>query len=71
MITVEQYAEAYVAMTKAMGNTALEQAICEAHGFSPSEWHEAKAFYTARIVDPKDAGRTAIAFSRVMNRRAG
>lgn len=70
MITLEQYAGIYIAMTAAKGNAAQEQAICTPLGFSPAQWHEAKAYYTARIGDPQDAGRTAIAFSRVMNRAA-
>lgn len=68
MITLEQYAEVYIAMTTAMGNPAQEQAICAPHGFSPPQWHEAKAFYSARMVDPKDGGRTAIAFSQAMSK---
>ncbi|MEO7109795.1 MAG: Imm10 family immunity protein [Polyangiaceae bacterium] len=68
MISLEQYATVYVAMTTAMGNAAQEQTICAPAGFAPAQWHEAKNFYTARMMDPADAGRTAIAFSQAMQK---
>ncbi len=71
MLSIDQYATVYVAMTTAMGNAAQEQQICGPHGFTPAQWNEAKTFYTARMVDPSDAGRTSIAFAQAMQKGLG
>jgi hypothetical protein len=62
MITIEQYAELCALMTETAGDESKEFAIAEANGVSIAEWKEAKVFYTAKMSDPSDMGKTAMAF---------
>lgn len=66
MITLEDYASVYLAMITATGNAAQQQKICEGRGFSPAEWTQAQAHYTAQMSQPSDMGRTAMAFAQAM-----
>jgi len=44
------------------GDEAKENAIAEANGVSAAEWKAAKTGYTAKMSDPADMGKTAMAF---------
>lgn len=66
MITMEEYASVYLSMVTATGNAAQQQAICAGRNFSPADWAQAQAFYTAKMMEPGDAGRTATAFAMLM-----
>jgi hypothetical protein len=62
MISLEQYADLCVAMAHTAGNELKEFAIAASQGVSEAEWKESKAGYTAKMSDPADMGKTAIAF---------
>ncbi len=66
MLTLEQYASIYLPMVSAAGNTETEQQLCAGQGFTVAQWNEAKLFYTNKMVDPNDGGKTAMAFSAAM-----
>jgi hypothetical protein len=62
MISLEQYADLCVAMADTAGDESKEFAIAEAQGVSEAEWSASKTAYTAKMSDPADMGKTAIAF---------
>jgi hypothetical protein len=62
MISLEKYAELAAAMADTGGDEAKENAIAAAGGVSAAEWKEAKTGYTAKMSDPNDMGKTALAF---------
>jgi hypothetical protein len=62
MISIEQYADLCARMANTAGDVAKEFAIANEQGVSGPEWSEAKTFYTAKMSDPNDMGRTAMAF---------
>lgn len=62
MITIEQYAELCVLMTETAGDESKENAIAEANNVSAAEWKESKVYYTAKMSDASDMGKTALAF---------
>jgi len=62
MITIERYADLCVQMADTGGDEAKEFAIAATHGVSMPLWTEAKAYYTAKMSDPNDMGRTALSF---------
>lgn len=62
MITIEQYADLCALMTETAGDVSKENAIAEANGVSAADWDEAKKHYTAKMSDPADMGKTAMAF---------
>lgn len=66
MLTIEQYGAVYMPMMAATGNPQQEESICANNGISLAEWNEAKNFYTAKMMDPSDMGKTAMAFSAAM-----
>ena len=66
MLTLEQYASIYLPMVTAAGNTEKEQELCSEKGFTVAQWNEAKQFYTNKMIDPNDGGKTAMAFSAAM-----
>jgi hypothetical protein len=66
MLTLEQYASIYLPMVTAAGNAEKEQALCADKGFTTAQWNEAKLFYTNKMMDPNDGGKTAMAFSAAM-----
>lgn len=66
MITLEQYAAIYLSMIAATGNPQQEQQICAENGITIPQWQEAHAYYTAKMSDPSDMGKTAMAFSAAM-----
>ncbi len=62
MISLEKYADLCAAMADTGGDESKEFAIAQAQGVGPAEWKEAKTGYTAKMSDPNDMGRTAMAF---------
>ncbi len=62
MVSLEQYADLCALMADTAGDAAKENAIAAAHGVSAADWQESKAHYTAKMSDPKDLGKTALAF---------
>jgi hypothetical protein len=62
MISLEQYASLCVAMSDTGGDESKEFAIAEAAGVSADEWKASKTGYTAKMSDPADMGKTALAF---------
>jgi hypothetical protein len=62
MIPLEQYAELCALMADTGGDVAREHAIAAQHGVDAATWDASKAGYTARMSDPADMGRTAMAF---------
>lgn len=62
MISIEQYADLCALMADTAGDVGKENAIAAAHGVSAEAWHASKTGYTARMSDPNDMGRTAMAF---------
>lgn len=70
MLTLEQYASIYLPMVTAAGNAEQEQKLCGERGFTPAQWNEAKLFYTNKMMDPNDGGKTAMDFSAAMMKGA-
>jgi hypothetical protein len=62
MITIEKYAELCALMSDTGGDESKEFAIAEEHGVNPDEWKASKAGFTAKMSDPSDMGKTAMAF---------
>ena len=62
MIPIEKYADLCALMADTGGDVKKENAIAEAHGVSAADWLASKTGYTAKMSDPKDMGKTAIAF---------
>jgi hypothetical protein len=61
-VTLEQYADLCARMGDTAGDEAKELAIAAEHRVSAEAWAAAKAGFTARMSDPADMGRTAMAF---------
>lgn len=61
-VTLEQYAELCAAMAETGGDEAKELEIAGAAGVGADAWREAKAGFTAKMQDPADMGKTAMAF---------
>src|SRR5262245_12777420 len=62
MISLEKYADLCALMADTGGDVGKENAVAAANGVSAAEWQEAKTGYTAKMSDPADMGRTALAF---------
>lgn len=62
MISLEQYADLCALMASTAGDVAKELAIADQRGVTSPQWTEAKAYFTAKMSDPNDMGRTAMAF---------
>ncbi len=62
MISLEQYADLCALMADTAGDVNKENAIAAAHGVGADAWQQAKTYYTAKMSDPNDMGRTAMAF---------
>ena len=67
MITLEKYADLAAQMKDTGTDTAKQAAIATASGVSEAEWKEAQAHYTAKMSDPSDMGKTALAFMPLYN----
>ena len=62
MIPIEKYAELCALMADTGGDEAKETAIAEANGVSGADWKASKVGWTAKMSDPSDMGKTALAF---------
>lgn len=61
-VSLEQYAGLCARMAETGGDTGKEYSIAGSEGVSVEDWERAKEFYTARMQDPADMGKTAMAF---------
>ncbi len=62
MIPLELYADLCALMAHTGGDEAQEIAIAAEHGVSADDWRASKAGWTAKMSDPSDMGKTALAF---------
>lgn len=62
MISLEKYAELAALMADTAGDENKEFAIAAEHGVSAEDWTTSKAGWTAKMSDPTDMGKTAMAF---------
>ena len=62
MISIELYADLCAQMAETGGDVNKENAIAGAAGVSASDWADAKKYFTAKMSDPADMGKTALAF---------
>ncbi len=62
LIPIEQYADLCALMADTGGDVNKEFAIAGQHGVSPDTWTASKTGWTAKMSDPNDMGRTAMAF---------
>ncbi len=62
MIAIEKYAELCALMADTGGDVNKENALAEANGVSAADWQASKTGWTAKMSDPTDMGKTAIAF---------
>lgn len=62
MIPLEQYADLCALMADTAGDEAREFAIAAEHGVDAEAWKASKAGWTAKMGDPSDMGKTALAF---------
>ncbi|RZI98639.1 MAG: hypothetical protein EON90_12600 [Brevundimonas sp.] len=61
-VSIEKYAELCALMAETDNDKSREFAIAEANGVPADDWVAAKAGWTARMSDPADMGKTALAF---------
>ena len=64
-VSIETYAELCALMADTDGDEAQEIALAAQRDVSASAWKAAKAGWTARMSDPADMGKTAMAFMPV------
>jgi len=62
VVTLETYAELCARMAETAGDVSKEYAIASGLGVQSADWESAKEYYTKRMQDPSDMGRTAMAF---------
>lgn len=62
LISLEKYAELCALMSETAGDENKEAEIAQSKGVSVADWKKAKQGYTATMSDPKDMGKTAMAF---------
>ena len=62
MIPIEKYADLCALMADTGGDESKELAIAEAQGVSGADWKASKVGWTAKMSDPSDMGKTALAF---------
>lgn len=65
-ITIQKYAELCALMAETGEDKAKQVAIASEHGVSEADWEAAKAGWTAKMTDPSDMGKTALAFMAAM-----
>jgi hypothetical protein len=65
-VTLEKYAELCALMADTGTDTARQTAIAEENGVKSADWEAAKAGFTAKMSDPADMGKTALAFMPLM-----
>jgi hypothetical protein len=61
-VSLEQYADLCAGMADTGGDASKENEIALAQGVSAEDWSAAKDYYTAKMQDPSDMGKTAMAF---------
>ena len=61
-VTLEQYARLCALMADTGGEIEKENSIALSEGVSPEDWKNAKDYFTAKMMDPADMGKTAMAF---------
>lgn len=61
-VTLETYANLCALMADTGEDQAKEFTIAEAEGVNRDDWIAAKEYYTAKMQDPTDMGKTAMAF---------
>jgi hypothetical protein len=61
-VTLEKYAKLCAMMAETAGDLSKEFAIAESEGVGQEDWTAAKEYYTAKMQDPADMGKTAMAF---------
>ncbi|OPL17774.1 MAG: hypothetical protein AVO35_08940 [Candidatus Aegiribacteria sp. MLS_C] len=61
-VSLETYARLCARMADTGGDLEREYAIAGAEGVARTDWTAAKDYYTAKMQDPSDMGRTAMAF---------
>lgn len=61
-VSLEQYADLCALMAETGGDTGKEYSIAASNGVSSEDWDSAKEYYTAKMQDPADMGKTAMAF---------
>lgn len=61
-VSLEKYADLCAMMADTAGNEALELEIAAGAGVGADDWRAAKEHYTAKMQDPTDMGKTALAF---------
>lgn len=61
-VTLEKYAELCALMADTGTDTSAQTAIAEANGVKATDWEAAKTGFTAKMSDPADMGKTALAF---------
>lgn len=61
-VSLETYARLCAQMADTGGDLEREFAIAGAEGVGRTDWTAAKEYYTAKMQDPADMGRTAMAF---------
>lgn len=61
-VTLEKYADLCAKMADTGGDETLELEIAAAEGVSDDAWRTAKEYYTRKMQDPTDMGKTALAF---------
>ncbi|MGC9367784.1 MAG: hypothetical protein ACP5FK_12185 [bacterium] len=62
MISLEKYAELCAMMAETGGDEEKELEITQQHGVDNKSWKYSKKHYTSLMSDPKDMGKTAMAF---------
>lgn len=62
VISLEEYAELCAMMAETGGDEAKEIEIAQKKGVDSESWKNSKTHYTALMSDPKDMGKTAMAF---------
>jgi hypothetical protein len=61
-VSLETYANLCALMAETGGDLEKEFAIAESEGVGREDWTAAKEYYTAKMQDPADMGKTAMAF---------
>ena len=61
-VSLETYANLCALMADTGGDVEKEFAIADKEGVDRQDWLDAKEYYTAKMQDPADMGKTAMAF---------
>lgn len=61
-VSLEKYADLCVLMANTAGDVNKENEVAEQNGVSAADWAAAKAGFLAKMSDPADMGKTALAF---------